>query len=345
MSSIKGKIGLFAICWVLLWALGLYVGMGATWQVSLVDAVLSNGFLGASCVVLGNILGYYQPKQDKNLFLLILILVFTVLSVLATKYVLAYIFANASFYQTFLGISVYLRGLVAFMCLTWCAAVHVLWYKLEEQGAMQQRMLATQNLAKEAELNKLRHQLQPHFLFNSLNSVYALTIVNPQEAGKMITKLSSFLRGTLREDNHAWVNVEEELEHIQLYLDIEKTRFSHRLQTVVQVDEGAKSMQLPGNLLQPIVENAIKFGLYNTAVAVTITISVSSWGNCLIIGVTNPFDPEITVAKGTGFGLNAIRRRLYLLFADNSLLTTAAKNNLFETTIKIPQLTDESSID
>lgn len=231
------------------------------------------------------------------------------------------------------------------MFLAWFALANILWYRLEEQSATQERLLAAQNLSKEAELNKLRHQLQPHFLFNSLNSVYALTMVNPKEAGTMITKLASFLRGTLKRDDEVWVSVAEEMEYIGLYLDIEKVRFSHRLNIDVKIAEETLNLRLPGTLLQPIVENAIKFGLYNTAAAITISLDVKFQHNHLVIRVQNPFDPEIKAAGGTGFGLTAIRRRLYLLFADERLLKTDVMDeNIFVTTLKIPQQHDKNDI-
>jgi LytS/YehU family sensor histidine kinase len=257
------------------------------------------------------------------------------------KYGLLYIFTDYKEYKDFYNFSFAFRGLISFMCLGWCALANILWYRLEEQSETHERLSAAKSLAKEAELNKLRHQLQPHFLFNSLNSVFALTMVNPKEAGVMITKLASFLRGTLKRDDELWVSVEEEMEYIQLYLDIEKVRFSHRLNVEVNVAEDTLKLCLPGTLLQPIVENAIKFGLYNTSAGITIKIDVTVEYNILQLRVQNPFDPEMKAAGGTGFGLSAIKRRLYLLFANTHLLQTDIEaNNLYITTLKIPQKND-----
>jgi LytS/YehU family sensor histidine kinase len=277
------------------------------------------------------------------LFILLLTGVLTAVVVFLADYGLNQLFVNQKTYRSFLDFSIPIRTLIAFLCLTWSALANILWYRLEEQSEAQSRLLTTQNLAKEAELNKLRHQLQPHFLFNSLNSVYALTIVNPAEAGTMITRLAAFLRGTLKRDDEVWVSVAEEMEYIQLYLDIEKVRFSHRLNIDVQVDENTLGLCLPGTLLQPIVENAIKFGLYNTSAAITITMRVYLESKALVIAVSNPYDPEMKATKGTGFGLSAIRRRLYLLFADSNLLQAESRdNNLYITTLKIPQKDDKN---
>ncbi|ALL08896.1 histidine kinase [Pedobacter sp. PACM 27299] len=291
-----------------------------------------------ACMILSNMLGYYQPKNETILFVLVITLILAGLITFISNVSLSYLFANAQTYRSFLQLSLILRFIIVFVFLAWCAVANILWYRLEEQSATQERLLTAQNLSKEAELNKLRHQLQPHFLFNSLNSVYALTIMNPTEAGTMIMKLASFLRGNLKRDDEIWVKVAEEMEYIQLYLDIEKVRFSHRLNIDVNVEEETLDLCLPGTLLQPIVENAIKFGLYNTAAAITISIFVKVENNKLVITVQNPFDPEMRATGGTGFGLSAIKRRLYLLFGDEQLLQTkATKDNIYITTLKIPQ--------
>ena len=343
IKQIKIVSGAILVCWIALCALLIYYTLNLNWQIALADSIVSNGLLAIGCIVISNMLGYYQPKNERMLFLLLLTAILTAIVVFLAKYGLNYLFINQKDYQLFLDFSLPYRAIVVFLCLTWCALANILWYRLEEQSETQGRLLAAQNLAKEAELNKLRHQLQPHFLFNSLNSVYALTIVNPTEAGTMITKLAAFLRGTLKRDDEVWVSVAEEMEYIQLYLDIEKVRFSHRLTIDVQIEENTLGLCLPGTLLQPIVENAIKFGLYNTSAAITITIKVKLENNALVICVANPYDPEMTASKGTGFGLSAIRRRLYLLFADSNLLQTETQNNnLYITTLKIPQKDDKN---
>ncbi|SER44858.1 sensor histidine kinase [Pedobacter rhizosphaerae] len=333
----------FALAWIILCAVGLHYIVKFSWAVSAADSIINNFFLAAACVSVSNMLGYYQPKNERIFYVLIVTLALTAVVLFASKYALLYIFSDFKEYKEFYSFSFAFRALISFMCLAWCALANILWYRLEEQSETQTRLLAAQNLAKEAELNKLRHQLQPHFLFNSLNSVFALTMINPKEAGVMITKLASFLRGTLKRDDELWVSVEEEMEYIQLYLDIEKVRFSHRLNIEVNVAEETLGLCLPGTLLQPIVENAIKFGLYNTSSAITIKIDVSVNEKLLALRVENPFDPEMKAAGGTGFGLGAIKRRLYLLFANPHLLQTEIEaNNLYITTLKIPQKNDPS---
>ncbi|KQS38161.1 histidine kinase [Pedobacter sp. Leaf194] len=329
----------------MLCAVGLHYVVNFSWLISFTDSTITNLLLALACISVSNMLGYYQPKNERILYVLIITLALTLVIIFIAKYALLYIFTDFKEYKDFYNFSFAFRGLISFMCLGWCALANILWYRLEEQSETQGRLLTAQNLAKEAELNKLRHQLQPHFLFNSLNSVFALTMVNPKEAGVMITKLASFLRGTLKRDDELWVSVEEEMEYIQLYLDIEKVRFSHRLNIEVNVEEDTLNLCLPGTLLQPIVENAIKFGLYNTSSAITIKVDVCVEQDVLHLRVQNPFDPDMRATGGTGFGLTAIKRRLYLLFANPHLLQTEIEaNNLYITTLKIPQKNDQNHI-
>jgi LytS/YehU family sensor histidine kinase len=216
--------------------------------------------------------------------------------------------------------------------------ISVLWQTWTEQKEDQSRKTDAEKLAKEAELFKLRQQMQPHFLFNSLNSINALIGSRPAEARKMVQQLSDFLRGTLKKEETQWVVLKEELQYLQLYLEIEKVRFGNRLATDVQTNEQVQQMMMPALILQPIVENAIKFGLYDTTGDTVIHINTTKEGNELVIKVSNPFDPETSAPnQGTGFGLKSIQRRLYLLFGRSDLLVTESKENIFITTVRIPQ--------
>ncbi|MBY0244909.1 MAG: histidine kinase [Sphingobacteriaceae bacterium] len=311
--------------------------------ISIVDSLITNVLLAFACVVLSNLLHYYQPKQERILFMTMLVLLLTTIVVYLAEIMLENIFKGHKSYLLMLELAFPLRFLFLFISLAWCALVSSLWYRIEEQSQNHERLLEAKNFAKEAELNKLRHQLQPHFLFNSLNSVYALTIVNPSEAGVMITKLASFLRGNLKRDDEIWVSVEEEMEYIELYLAIEKVRFSHRLNIDITIAEEALQFNLPGTFVQPIVENAIKFGLYNTNAKITIDIQIWVEGKLLFIQVKNPYDCNMKSTESTGFGLSAIKRRLYLLFGDVNLLQTASiDEKIYVTTLKIPQKNDEN---
>jgi len=253
------------------------------------------------------------------------------------RWIIPYL-SMSSAYMLFLTNSLTLRFCTDFLALGWMAMVSMLYYTQLDHKETEKRKSEAEKLARDAELYNLRQQLQPHFLFNSLNSINALIGFKPEKARKMIHQLSDFLRGTLKKDDQLLVPLVDELQHLNLYLDIEKVRFGHRLETEISCDNHCEEAMLPSLLLQPIVENAIKFGLYDTTEKVTISIRAEIDGSNLVVMVQNPYDPQTTRPKGTGFGLRGVQRRLYLLFARNDLMETHQNDNIFTTIIKIPQV-------
>ncbi|HKJ43932.1 MAG TPA: histidine kinase, partial [Sunxiuqinia sp.] len=117
-------------------------------------------------------------------------------------------------------------------------------------------------LIREAELSALKSQINPHFLFNSLNSVASLTISDPEKAQEMVINLSTFMRYSLQHDQDESVSLKDELENIKLYLSIEKVRFGKKLNPEFEIEEGCHDCQIPNMILQPLFENAIKYGVY-----------------------------------------------------------------------------------
>lgn len=309
-------------------------------QTSVTDSMISTSLLAAICLLLNNNLKYYRPEKNRYVFLLIWCFILCTIWLLASSLLLTNLMQGDS-YSNFFFRSIPVRFFTGYLIIGLMALVSALWYNEQDQKEIEQRKSDAEKLARDAELYNLRQQLQPHFLFNSLNSITALVGSRPVEARKMIHQLSDFLRGTLKKEDQQPVTLAEELEHLQLYLDIEKVRFGHRLETIIEVTEEVKMMLLPPMLLQPVVENAIKFGLYDTTDAVTITISAAYLDNELIVQVQNPYDTGTAKPKkGTGFGLSGVKRRLYLLFGRTDLLETRADRHIFTTTVKIPQLID-----
>jgi LytS/YehU family sensor histidine kinase len=294
--------------------------------------------LASTCLLISNNLRYYRPEKDRYVYILLWCFFLAGLWVFISYQVLTLVFSGKEAYLIFLERSLIVRFDIAFLTLGWMAMITAFWYTRQEQKEQEQRKADAEKLSREAELYKLRQQLQPHFLFNSLNSISALAGSKPEEARKMIHQLSDFLRGTLRKEEEQWVNLGEELQHLQLYLNIEKVRFGHRLSTEIHYDDACKRMLLPPMLLQPVVENAIKFGLYDTLETVIITVEATCENNQLLITIQNPFDPGTAKPRqGTGFGLSGVQRRLFLLFGRNDLLHTKAEQELFTTILKIPQ--------
>lgn len=191
-------------------------------------------------------------------------------------------------------------------------------------------------LHREAELFKLRQQLQPHFLYNSLNSISALIMILPEKAQEMVGKLSDFLRNSVKREGREYIPVQEELDYIEAYLCIETVRFGDRL-CFDYNKSFTDQATIPPFVLQPLLENAIKFGLYGQTGKVTITMNIVLKERMLTITISNPYDPANRPPSGTGFGLEGITRRLFLLYGRNDLLETSQHEGSFTTTIKIPQ--------
>lgn len=302
-----------------------------------IDSLINNGWLALECLTIGNTLKYYRPGKGRFTNLLLWVFALAAIVTWLSWFCLSYALPDAT-YQVFLDASVPLRFCVGLLIVGWFVLLNWVWYYIKTLQEEENRKVDMERLAKEAELGSLRQQLQPHFLFNSLNSINALISLKPDQARKMTQQLSDFLRGTMKKDELKPVTLEEEITHLSLYLDIEKVRFGHRLNTEIESDETSLSMKIPPLLLQPVVENAIKFGLYDTTEAITIKLATRSEDDSLIVSVENPFDPETSKPKkGTGFGLESIKRRLYLLFGRSDLLQTDVRGNIFITTVKIPQ--------
>jgi sensor histidine kinase YesM len=205
--------------------------------------------------------------------------------------------------------------------------------RLEEKSKEETRL---KELVTRTQLNELKSQINPHFLFNSLNSVSYLTIAAPEKAQEMVIKLSSFLRYSLKHKQNQLVTVDEEIEHIKLYLEIEKVRFGDKLQATYNL-EACEKCYIPNMILQPLYENAIKYGVYETTTQVEIKTTAFRRNNEMVFIVSNNYDPDSFVKKGEGIGLHNIRSRLGLVYGDTTLLTVKNENQIFTVQLVIPQ--------
>ncbi len=325
----------WCMCWIVLQAYALHHTFGVPWNLALSDGSITNALLAACGYVLISIMRFYQPIPGMRLAMSLFM---SVCCVWIAEFCMTILGSDTPDYIAILDKSTTIRMLYSWLMISLISSVSWLWFSIKEQQETAGRSSTAEKLAREAELSKLRQQLQPHFLFNSLNSISALAGTKPEQARKMIQQLSDFLRGTLKKDDQQLVTLSEELDHLNLYLEIEKVRFGHRLKTVIEKDDQSLSLRLPSLLLQPVVENAIKFGLYDTTGETEIRVEARAEDGYLKLMVSNPFDPATAQPKqGTGFGLNSVQRRLYLLYARQDLLTTSQQDNIFKTQILIPQ--------
>jgi two-component system LytT family sensor kinase len=341
MYSLKRILPLY-IGWWLFWAI-IHVlvlhRLGIHWKIGVLDSGISNALLAIVCSIALTIYKFYQPGAGNRFYRLLHGIGITALYMVIIHWLFRFVFCDNPSYLAFLDLSMPVRFMFSLLMVSFVTLLNWLWNNLQELKDQENRKAEAEQLVKDAELVKLRQQLQPHFLFNSLNSISALAGSKPDEARRMIQQLSDFLRGTLRKDEQQTVVLSEELEHLKLYLDIEKVRFGHRLHVALEINKESENLYMPPLLLQPIVENAIKFGLYGTIDSITVSIKTWLENAYLVVEIKNPFDEETqNVKQGTGFGLSSIQRRLFLLYARADLIATEKKDNIFITRLKIPQL-------
>lgn len=220
---------------------------------------------------------------------------------------------------------------------------------IEEQADQLSRL---ENQASSAQLAMLRYQLNPHFLFNTLNSISTLVLLKQTDrANAMLSRLSSFLRYTLINEPTAQVTIEQEIETLKLYLEIEKMRFEDRLRPVFTIDPAVAHARLPSLLLQPLVENAIKYAVTPKEEGAEIAVSAQPAGENvrIIVSDSGPglndgaMKPHIPMSEGTGVGLPNIRDRLIQAFGERQSFETRSTPSGFSVIIEIPLNLDEPS--
>jgi sensor histidine kinase YesM len=220
-------------------------------------------------------------------------------------------------------------------------ALHYLLMTLEQRQESERLEQELRLLAREAELKALRAQLNPHFLFNSLNSISALTTLDPKRAREMCVLLSDFLRKSLRLGERTTVKLSEELDLAKNYLAIEQIRFGDRLKIEWEVDASVADVEIPTLLLQPLVENAIKHGIAQIPEGGVLRILASAPGNFAEIHVENPIDPDAEKPQGLGLGLRQVKQRLQGRYGSRTFFEAKIKEGRHEVVLTFPKHPDE----
>jgi two-component system sensor histidine kinase AlgZ len=207
---------------------------------------------------------------------------------------------------------------------------------LEESQAAQARLMEASILARDAELKALRAQINPHFLFNSLNSISALTSLDPVKAREMCILLADFLRMTLGLGEKALVPLQEELDLLQRFLAIEKVRFGDRLQVDVQVNTQTESCLVPPLILQPLVENAVVHGIAHMPEGGAVKLSAECTGGRLQLVLENSVDPDAPPSRKGGMGLANVRQRLEARYGKDATIRSTAEEECFRVALSLP---------
>jgi two-component system, LytTR family, sensor kinase len=336
------------IVWWLIWlflaggqSLLFYYAFGSFSNISAIDSILSLVIYSGIALSLWYPFNFFNtatsstPALISNLVLSGAISV--TLWVLITKFIMQLILPTGNNYQAYwdatfpyrVGTGVFIYGLII---LTYFLFISL--SNLSEKKAKEARL---ESLVKETELKMLRSQINPHFLFNSLNSISSLTVTDPEKARSMVVKLSDFMRYALSRKDEQPVSLRSELENIRLYLDIEKVRFGEKLMTEDYIESDCLEFELPVMLLQPLYENAVKHGVYESTETVKIITNARMVDGYIEIIIKNNYDSAPALTRGTGTGLLNVTRRLELFYGNKASIKTLKDNNIYTVTLYLPK--------
>lgn len=283
---------------------------------------------------------YYRSKDSKTVNLIInhlSIMVFAGFIWIGASYnILNWFSGNNEGYKKFLYESLLFRGISGFF---YYSIIVLIYYILSYYQNLQEKISnesKLRELLRTAELNFLKSQINPHFLFNSLNSISSLTLNEPGKARDMIIKLSDFLRYVVSQPENKPVPLSHEIENIKRYLEIEKVRFGSKLEFQFSIPLECANCLIPVLILQPLYENSVKHGVYESVTPITIITEVRLADDFFEISISNNFESGVVEKKGAGIGIKNIKERLRLMFNNADLLTISKKDHIFEVLLKIP---------
>ncbi len=216
------------------------------------------------------------------------------------------------------------------------AGVHYTALGVEASLQADKRIAEAKTLAREAELQALRLQINPHFLFNSLHSISALATLDGARAREMCLRLAEFLRSSLGLGGRELIPLRDELALARAYLDVERVRFGDRLQVEMEIAPECEECAVPALLLQPLVENAVKHGIGGLIEGGAIRLAASRSDGKVSITVRNPFDPEMPAPAQTGLGLENVRRRLRVRYGTDASMQAGPREGVYVVELRLP---------
>lgn len=318
----------------------LYFFIGYSLILSITDAAVYNGLMFLLGIGVWYIVQHLTLTEQKYHLVIADHLVaggvVVLLWLFGGYFVLSQLFHNNSGYVEFLNLTLPWRFIFGIMMYALIVMIYYLisYYRDYHEKLMQEAQL--KQAVQESELSLLKSQINPHFLFNSLNSINALMINDTDKAREMIVELSEFLRYTVRSNENEQISLREELENIDRYLDIEKIRFGRRLVIEKMVNDECLERKIPNMILQPLYENAIKHGVNESTDEVTISTVCHAEDGRLRISISNNFTPGSISKKGKGIGISNVQKRLMLHFKRTDLVNIEKTGNLFTIHLTIP---------
>ena len=252
--------------------------------------------------------------------------------------ILGLIFPDSGTFYEFNTQAHYIRILGGIGLYIFIALIYYLTIYYEEYQRKKQHEAEIENHLKVAELSMLKAQINPHFIFNSLNSISSLTLTNPEAAHEMVIHLADFLRYSVGKTGEELQTLASEVSAINLFLYIEKIRFGSRLNFEINCEEVNQDYKLPALILQPLIENAVKYGTHESTIDNTIKMSCEMQDKVLIISLSNKIEASGVPKKGSGIGIKNVKARLALLYGREDLLEAERMDDMYHVTLKIPQL-------
>lgn len=343
--GIKKNARAYGLVWLsvgILQAIFFIFILGINWQVAIIDSLVFNFIFGLSGRVIWPVTKF--SRIDKVYYFNSIVthlaastILITVWYFLSSSAVIfgAWMVGNVG-HDQFISDTRTLRIVQGYFFYLLLIMNYYLFIIGEDQKENELREVNLVTNLRQAELEMLKSQLNPHFIFNSLNSISSLTIVDPENAQRMVILLSDFLRYSLQSSNEL-VSFEEELNATQKFLDIEKIRFDDKLVVEKHIEEGLEEWKIPSLILQPLVENALKHGLHEALESSKIKLICKRDNELLHIEVQNSYDPKAVLRKGAGVGLKNVKARLQLIYDLNDLLVTQKNEDTFIATLRIPR--------
>ncbi len=310
--------------------------------IAITDSIVFNATFALLSIGIWYWVRYSDFEKQKVLNITINHIAAGIISILVwvtfSTFILKSIFPNEAQYLDFLKTSLPSRLAVGTFYYILSGLIYYLIIYVQNFREQINREAEVKTLVRDAELNWLKHQINPHFLFNSLNSISSLTMTNPEKAQEMVIRLSDLLRYSLKQSSQSLVTISDEISNCIKYLDIEKVRFGKRLNYTINAKEEVMSFQVPAMILQPLFENAIKHGIASTSEPGEIIANFERSNAGLKISIQNTVSTENQSLKGTGVGIANIARRLSLLYGMNDLISTKNLGNSYVVEVSIPKL-------
>ncbi len=315
-------------------------GYNCDWKSAIVNAFVFDIII----LILGGSLWYpvyFHNKRKGIVFRIIQLLLIGVIyiaiwvtsSVIIISIIEKVFLLNISLSNDFLII----RLLIGFLVYLLFIAVYFLMISYINEEEHNKEKLELQNLLTDTELNLLKSQLNPHFLFNSLNSISSLTLYDAEGARNMISQLSGFLRYALRNNQQKLLPLKEELDNLIRYMDIERVRFGDKINFIENVQKECLDKLLPALIIQPLLENAIKHGVYNSTGPINIELECYMNKGDLVVSLKNNFDKDATIQTGEGVGLSNTKKRMHKIYERRDLVMIEKNEDSFQVVLTIPQ--------